>query len=256
MFLHWAFFIVWTKALSYHAVKRSPMKKPLFRFLPLIILVIAIAVAYAFDLHHALTLESLNAQKDKFQALTETHPILAPIIFVAVYTACVALSLPIATLLTLLSGFLFGLITGTLLVVTGATLGATIVFLIAKTTLGETLREKAGPFYKKIEANMKDNAIGYLLFMRLVPLFPFVAVNVVPALFNVSLSVFFFTTFFGIIPGSAVYIYFGQQLGAINSLGDIISPSMLLAFALLGLFALIPTLYKQLRNRKAQRATS
>ena len=232
------------------------MKKPLFRFLPLIILVIAIAVAYAFDLHHALSLESLKTQKENFQGITEAHPILAPLAFIGIYTLCVALSLPIATLLTLLGGFLFGLTTGTLLVVTGATIGATLVFLIAKTALGQTLREKAGPFYKKIEANMKDNAVGYLLFMRLVPLFPFVAVNVVPALFNVSLTVFVLTTFFGIIPGSAVYVYFGQQLGTIESLSDIISPSMLLAFLLLGIFALIPTLYKQLKNRKAKRAIS
>lgn len=160
----------------------------------------------------------------------------------------------IATLLTLLGGFLFGLVQGTLLVVTGATIGASIIFLVAKTSLGSTLREKAGPFYEKIEANMKDNAVGYLLFMRLVPLFPFVAVNVVPALFNVSLRVFILTTFFGIIPGSGVYVYFGQQLGNIESLGDLVSPQVLLAFALLGVFALIPTLYTQFKNRKQQAA--
>lgn len=227
--------------------------KSALRFIPLIILVGCIAVAYVFGLHEYLSLESIQAQKDEFQDRIDGHPVLSPLFFVAIYAACVALSLPIATLLTLLGGFLFGLVQGTVLVVTGATIGATIIFLIAKTSLGTTLREKAGPFYEKIETNMKENAVGYLLFMRLVPLFPFVAVNVVPALFNVSLRVFALTTFFGIIPGSGVYVYFGQQLGSIESLGDLASPKVLLAFALLGVFALIPTLYTQLKNRKEKK---
>lgn len=225
--------------------------KTLLRFIPLLVLVAAIATAYSFDLHTYLSLEQIQAQKDQFKSYIAAQPFLAPVIFIAAYALCVALSLPIATLLTLLGGFLFGLIQGTFLVVIGATIGATILFLVARTSLGATLREKAGGLYQKIETNMKENAVGYLLFMRLVPIFPFVAVNVVPALFNISLRIFILTTFFGIIPGSAVYVYFGQQLGEINALGDLVSPNVLLAFALLGVFALIPSLHKQWKNRKA-----
>ena len=228
--------------------------KTLLRFIPLVILIGAIGAAYAFDLHTYLSLEGIQTQKEQFKDYIDAHPLLSPLLFIGIYTLCVALSLPIATLLTLLGGFLFGLVQGTLLVVTGATLGATILFIIAKTSLGATLRDKAGKLYKKVEGNMKENAVGYLLFMRLVPLFPFVAVNVVPALFNVPLRIFVLTTFFGIIPGSAVYVYFGQQLGEISALSDLVSPKVLLAFALLGVFAIIPTLYKQFKNRKTQEA--
>ncbi len=134
---------------------------------------------------------------------------------------------------------------GTLLVVTGATAGATIIFIIARTSLGKTLREKAGGLYQKVEKNMKKNVVGYLFFMRLVPIFPFVLVNILPALFNISIKVFVLTTFIGILPGSAVYVYFGQQFGSINSLSDLANAEVLLAFTLLGLFALIPTIYNK-----------
>lgn len=223
--------------------------KPLLKFLPLLILIGLIGVAYVFDLHTYLSLEQIKEQKEQFKEYIDNKPLAASLLFMGVYTASVALSLPIASLLTLLGGFLFGFIKGTLMVVTSATIGATIIFVIAQTSLGTTLREKAGNLYKKVETNMKDNAVGYLLFMRLVPIFPFVAVNVLPALFNVPLKIFVLTTFFGIIPGSAAYVYFGQQLGEINSLNDLISPQMLLAFVLLGVLTLIPTLYNQLKAK-------
>ena len=149
----------------------------------------------------------------------------------------------------MLGGFLFGKYLGTILVVGGATIGACTLFIIARTSAGRTLRERAGTLYKKIETNMQDNAVGYMLFMRLVPIFPFFLVNIVPALFNVSIRAFAVTTFFGIMPGTFVYVNLGEQLGDINSLSDLISIQTLIAFALLGIFALIPTLYKQYRNR-------
>lgn len=228
--------------------------KTTLRFLPLLILLGAIAAAYAFDLHSYLSLEQIKGQKEQFKSYIDAHPYLSPFIFMSAYIASVALSLPIATLLTLLGGFLFGFVKGTFLVVLSATLGATILFIIAKTSLGATLREKAGGLYNKVECNMKENAVGYLLFMRLVPVFPFVLVNVLPALFNVPLKVFFLTTFFGIMPGSAVFVYFGQQLGEINAIGDLVRPELLLAFALLGVFAVIPTLYNQFKNRNKKAA--
>ncbi|MEM7027107.1 MAG: VTT domain-containing protein [Pseudomonadota bacterium] len=224
-------------------------KKTILRFLPLIILVSCIALAYAFGLHNYLSLESIKTQKEEFQGLIDNYPVWSAFGFVAIYAFCVALSLPVATLLTLLGGFLFGFLQGTLFVVTGATLGATIIFLVAKTSLGSTLRDKAGNLYNKVEANMKENAVGYLFFMRLVPIFPFVLVNIVPALFNVSLKVFLLTTFFGIMPGTAVYVYFGEQLGEINAVSDLARPELFLAFALLGIFALVPTLYKQFKKK-------
>ncbi|GJL85648.1 MAG: hypothetical protein DHS20C02_14230 [Micavibrio sp.] len=221
------------------------------RWLPLIILIGLIGLAYSNGWHQLLSLESLQEQKARFQGYTDSNPVLSAIGFLGLYAGAVSLSLPIATLLTLLGGFLFGKWLGTFLVVSGATIGACVIFTIAKSSLGNTLREKAGSLYDKIAQNMTENAAGYLLFMRLVPLFPFVLVNIVPALFNVPLRVFALTTFIGILPGTFVYVNVGETLGDIESLGDLVSTQTLLAFGLLGVFALIPTLYKQWKEKKS-----
>jgi len=228
---------------------KKPFLKHIGRWLPLLVLAGLIAVAYIMGWHKLLSLETLQAQKQQFQIYTNDNPLLAAGGFLGLYAVAVALSLPIATLLTLLGGFLFGKWLGTVLVVSGATIGACIIFTIAKTSLGTTLREKAGPLYDKVAANMTENAVGYLFFMRLVPLFPFVLVNIVPALFNVRLRVFAFTTFFGILPGTFVYVNVGETLGEIESLSDLVSPQTFLSFALLGVFALVPTLYKQWKKK-------
>lgn len=221
------------------------------RWGPLGVIMLLTAAAFAGGLHEHLSFEALQGQKENFLAQVEVHPVLSALAFIGIYIAAVALSLPVATALTLAGGFLFGKWLGTFLVVCAASIGASIIFMVAKTSLGETLREKAGGIYKKIEGNMQDNAVGYLLFMRLVPLFPFFLVNIVPALFNVPLRVFVLTTFVGIIPGSFVFVNVGERLGELEALSDLVSKETLLAFALLGVFALIPTLYKQFKNRKA-----
>ena len=219
------------------------------RWVPLLVIAALMAGAFASGVHEHVSLEAFHEQKGALQNWVAAQPVLSALAFLGIYIVSVALSLPIATLLTLSGGFLFGKWLGTLFVVSAATIGASIIFLIAKTSLGETLREKAGGLYARVEGNMKENAVGYLLFMRLVPLFPFVLVNIVPALFNVPLRVFVLTTFIGILPGSFVFVNVGEQLGEIESLSDLVSGETLLAFGLLGLFALIPTLYKQWKNR-------
>lgn len=226
------------------------MPRTLKRFLPLGIIALLMVLAWMTGLHEQISLAGFHAHKAELIAYVADHAVLAALIFMGLYVVAVALSLPIATLLTLTGGFFFGTWLGTAYVVSAATIGASIIFLVAKTSLGETLRAKAGGLYGKIENNMKENAVGYLLFLRLVPVFPFFLVNIVPALFSVPLRVFVLTTFFGIIPGSFVYVNLGQTLGEIENLNDLVSGQTLLAFALLGLFALIPTLYKQLKARK------
>ncbi|MCC6597784.1 MAG: TVP38/TMEM64 family protein [Alphaproteobacteria bacterium] len=224
--------------------------KTIKRWVPLIVLVMLMAVAFASGLHEKISLQVLQENKGAMLDVVASRPIVTALAFMAVYIVFVALSLPAATLLTLTGGFLFGPWLGTFYVVTAATIGATIIFFITKTSLGTTLREKAGGLYKRIEGNMNDNAAGYLLFMRLVPVFPFFLVNIVPALFNVKSRTYILTTFFGIIPGSFVYVNLGGQLAIIENLSDFVSVQTLLAFALLGVFALIPTLYKQFKGKK------
>lgn len=227
------------------------MKSVVKNWLPLLLLIMLAGAAYASGLHHVLSFETIQARQKDLLALKSEYFMASIIFFLLVYIACVALSLPIATILTLLGGFLYGKWLGTVIVVAGATIGATLLFLSARTSLGAALRKKAGTAYQKLQGNMQENAVSYLLFLRLVPVFPFWLVNIVPALLNVSLPVFVLTTFFGIIPGSFIYVNLGEELGGIEGLSDLVSPGLLLALGFLGLFALIPVIYKQLKRKPA-----
>lgn len=225
------------------------MTKQMFKkYLPIVVIIILMVAAWLSGVQEQVSLANFQTHKLELINFVAAHAVMAAVIFMAVYVAAVALSLPIATLLTLMGGFFFGTGLGTIYVVSAATLGATIIFLVAKSALGESLRAKAGGLYQKIEKNMQENAVSYLLFLRLVPLFPFFLVNIVPALFKVPLRVFVLTTFFGIIPGSFVFVNLGQTLGELESLQDLVSGKTLFSFALLGLFALVPTLYKYIKG--------
>lgn len=215
---------------------------------PLLLVLGLMILAWSLGLHEKINLQSFQLHKEELLSFVSRRPVLSALAFMGVYIAAVALSLPIATLLTLTGGFLFGAGLGLIYVVSAATAGAAIIFLVAKSALGETLRTKAGGLYQKIEKNMKENAFGYLLFLRLVPAFPFFLVNIAPALFNIPLRVFVAATFIGIIPGSFVYVNLGRTLGDVKSLNDLVSGKTLLAFGLLGVFALIPTIYKQIKT--------
>lgn len=213
----------------------------------LVVLLGLMALAYISGVLDQFDLAFIQQNRELLQAFVLDKPLLGVGLFILVYALCVALSLPIATLLTLLGGFLFGVWLGLVAVVLGATIGATILFLIARSSLGNPLREKAGPLYQKVASHMNSNAVGYLLFMRLVPIFPFFLVNIVPAFFGMSVAAYALVTLVGIIPGTFVFVNLGQRLGEISSLSDLASIQMLFALALLGLFALIPTLYRYFR---------
>lgn len=226
------------------------MKQTIKKFLPLGILASVLTAVYLSGLLDYVSLDAIKEHRVYLSELVQQNPFGAGAAFIALYILAVALSLPIASLLTLLGGFLFGLTAGTIMIVTSATIGASIIFLIAKSASGEFLREKAGPFYNKVANNMNENAIQYMLSIRLIPLIPFFISNILPALFNIRLRDFALTTFVGIIPGTAVYVNIGQSLATIESLSDLISPQIIGAFTLLGLFALIPTFIKLFKNRK------
>ena len=153
-------------------------------------------------------------------------------------------------------GFLFGLWLGTLLVVVSATVGAIAIFLIAKTSLGEGLRERAGPWLKRMQVGFNENAISYLLFLRLIPAFPFWIVNIVPALLNMKLKDYAFATFFGIMPGSFVYASVGNGLGAVIEAGDepdlgiIFQPAILIPILGLAALAILPVVYRKVQAQR------
>jgi uncharacterized membrane protein YdjX (TVP38/TMEM64 family) len=185
------------------------------------------------------------------------HAVLASILYVAIYAAVVAASLPGGAVLTVTGGFLFGSVAGTLHVVVAATLGATLLFLIARTTFGDALRAKAGPFLKKMEAGFQENAFNYLLVLRLIPLFPFFIVNLVPAFLGVPLRTYALATFIGIIPGSFVYASVGAGLGSVFdqnaafSPAGVLTPEIVVALVGLAVLAIVPVLYRKLKARPA-----
>ena len=223
------------------------MKK---KIILLSVIVIAVALFYVFDLGQYLSLESLKSNRDQLHMFYEANTVVMIAAFIGVYIVTVALSLPGATILTLCAGAIFGSVTGTLVVNVGATIGATLAFLVARFLLRDWVEKKFGAKLKPFNDGFSKNAINYMLFLRLVPLFPFFLINLASGLTQIRLPVYFFGTMFGILPGTFVFANAGSNLASINQLSDIASVEVLGAFALLGLFALIPTLYKLIKSKK------
>ena len=215
-----------------------------------LLLAAAISAFFYFDLGRYLCLDSLKANRDSLLAFTETHYAASVAIFVVAYCLLVAASLPGAVFFTLAGGFLFGSVLGTVYVNLGATSGATLAFLAARYLLRDWVEAKFGSRLGPIQEGFANNAFSYLMTLRLIPLFPFFVVNMVSGLTRVSLATYVTATAIGIIPGSFVFAYAGRQLGAINSLKEIASPNVLMAFALLGLLALAPIVYQKLTAKK------
>jgi uncharacterized membrane protein YdjX (TVP38/TMEM64 family) len=215
----------------------------------LMMLVIGVAMFFYFDLGRYLTLDTLKTNRDRLLAFTEAHYAAAVGIFIVSYSVVTGLSLPGAVIMTLAGGFLFGSFLGTLYVNLGATSGATIAFLTARYLLRDWVERKFGSKLEPIQEGFAKDAFSYLMTLRLIPLFPFFLINMVAGLTRVSAGTYIAATALGIIPGSFVYAYAGRQLGTLNSLKDIASPNVLLAFTLLGLLALAPIVYKKLTKK-------
>ncbi len=226
------------------------------RFAPIAAIIAAVAGAFALGVDDYLSFEALRENRDVLMSFTQEHVGAAAALFIVAYALTTALSLPGGAILSIAGGFLFGSFLGTAWVVVGATIGAVGIFLAARTALGDFLKAKAGPWLKKMEAGFQDNALSYLLVLRLVPLFPFVVVNLVPAFLGVKLRTFALATFIGIIPGSFVFASIGAGLGSVFDRGDSFSPAGALTpeviVALIGLSALsiIPVLYKKIKARR------
>lgn len=224
------------------------------RLLPLAVIGAAMAGAFALDLHHYLTFDALREHRTELMALVSAHMVLSVFGFIALYAVATALSLPGGAILSVAAGFLFGSVLGTSYIVIGATIGATAIFLAARTVLGDSLRAKAGNWLKRMEDGFRENAFSYLLVLRLVPLFPFFVVNLVPAFLGVGLRTYVTATFVGIIPGAFVFASVGTGLGSLFDSMETFSPAAALTpeviTALVGLsvLSLIPVAYKKLKR--------
>jgi uncharacterized membrane protein YdjX (TVP38/TMEM64 family) len=185
------------------------------RWLPLAGLVALMSVAFLMGWHKYLSFKTIGLNYELLKDYISGHLALSLLVFMLAYIAVVALSLPGALFMTLAGGLLFGWQIGAPATVIAATIGASILFLVVNTSFGSTLAGKAGPFVARLSQGFQENALSYLLFLRLVPAFPFFIVNLVPALLGVPLRTFVIGTFLGIIPGTTAYSLAGSGLGSV-----------------------------------------
>jgi len=241
------------------------------RLLPLIVILVIAVIAYVVLGRGVISLQSLVGHRTAIADFVAAHRALALLVYSGLYIVAVALSLPGAVFLTVTGGFLFGLILGSIAAIIGATLGATVIFLVARSALGEPLLKRAGPRAAKLAQGFREDALSYLLFLRLVPAFPFFLVNLVPAFAGVRLGTFVIATFLGVIPGAVAYAFAGTGLDSVIAAqkraydacmaagrGDcqltfdataIVTPDLIGALVALGLLALLPVVVKRLRRR-------
>ena len=237
-------------------------KSKLKSFAPLVIILAGLAFALSQGWHNQLTPDALAQNAVYLDNLVKDNFWLVLIAFVAIYAAATAFMVP-ASALTIGGGFLFGVAIGAPATVIGATIGACILFVVAKSSLGETLKSISGPFLSKMEAGFNENAISYLFTIRLIPVFPFAVANIAPAILGAKFRDFALTTFVGIIPGTIAYSWIGSGLrgtlldaakaGETVDTGAIVSAAaknMLPAFIALAVVAMIPVVYKKFRASK------
>jgi uncharacterized membrane protein YdjX (TVP38/TMEM64 family) len=242
-----------------------------WRYLPLAVLLFALAAVWLSGLTRYLSFEFLLKSRTDLDRLIAANLPLALLTYAAIYILVVALSVPGALILTIAGGFLFGGWTSGAVTVVAATIGATLVFLAARTSLGQTLAHRAGPWMERLRGGFAEDAASYMLFLRLVPVFPFWLVNLAPALLGVGLRTFVWTTLVGVLPGTFAYSLAGAGIDSVSaaqqqaydaciqagresctlsiSPQQLVTRELILAFAAIGLVALIPVAVKKLRMR-------
>ena len=248
------------------------------RLLPLIALLAVPVLCYATGAYKLLSLELLAQYHTTLKDWIGTHFVLAVLGYIAFYALATALSLPAGLIITVAGGLLFGWVAGGAATVVGATIGATILFQVAKTSLGSGLVKQAGPWLEKLSAGFREDAFNYLLFLRLVPAFPFVIVNLVPAVLGMAFWPYVTATFFGIIPGTLAFSYVGTGLESVIdaatasyqsclsgksasdaaachltvNAGSLVTPQILIALAALAVVSLLPILIKRFSSKSPE----
>ena len=235
------------------------------RLLPLMVLLLAVVAFFASGVHRNLDFDQIAASYATLVGHVGERPVLSVLVAMLAYTVATALSFPAAWLLTVAIALVFGWVTASFIVLISASTGASILFLIARYALADFFRHRAGAMLNKMAKGFREDAVSYMLFLRMAPIFPFTLVNVVPAILGVPLVTFFWTTFVGIIPGVVAYSYAGEGLRSIVveradacaagiapcgeglSPGDLVTTQILIAFILLALVSLLPILLKRLR---------
>ncbi|MEO7566255.1 MAG: VTT domain-containing protein [Aestuariivirga sp.] len=237
------------------------------------VLLAAVVLCFALGVPDYLSLNSLAQNHDMLGRFVAQHFILAILTYIATYIVVAVLSIPGAAVLSVVGGYLFGWMVSAPLTILAATIGALITFQIVKSTLGEPLAKRAGPYITRLMQGFRADAFSYLLFLRLVPAFPFFAVNTVAGLARIDFKTFLFATVLGMVPASLVFGFVGGGLGHTLDMAiadhaacvaekseamcpydvsaiSLLTPQLLLALLGLGVLALIPVFFKQWKRHE------
>ena len=225
------------------------------RFAPLALIVALAVLAYASGLVHHLSLAELGARRAPLEAFAAARPIVSALIYLAIFTAGVALSLPIALILTLTGGFLFGTLEGGLLAATACTTGGVAIFLISRTAAGDALKRLAGPRIQKLQAGAQRDAMTVILTLRLLPMMPFWLINIGAAVIGMPARTFLVGTAIGVAPSSFIYAALGSGLaglfepGAHLRLATLERPQVFVPVAALLILSVAPLAWRRLHPR-------
>ena len=224
------------------------------RLWPLLILLLLFFLLYYFNVNHYLNFASLKLHHQQLISWTKNNYLEAVLIFMSCYIVCIAVSFPGALFLTMAGGLLFGTLGGAFFVVISATIGSIIIFFAVKFALSDWIAQRTSKWINKMRLGFQENAFSYLLSLRLMPIFPFWVVNIIPALLGIKAGTFITATFIGIIPGSIIYASVGNSLNHLFEAGQtpdlkiIFSPEIFLPLLGLVLLTLLPVFYKKYKR--------
>lgn len=222
--------------------------RPIFKRLLIIMALAFIVYIVHFYLSDLISLETIKQNKEALKLFVAQHYLFSLMMFFFIYAGSAMLALPTAALLSVTGGFLFEVAVGMLVSITAATIGAMIVFLIVRYAIGNYVQKTYKTQLTWLNRQLHNHGSSYLLAIRFMAVIPFSLTNLLTGLSPITFSTFTWTTFIGIIPGSFVFAFTGNQLNGIESIGDIFSPTILLAFALLGILALLPIVVQKIQR--------
>ena len=213
--------------------------KNIVKLIIAIAIIACIALFFLLPINDYLTLEYLQQQRRAIIDLYIAHPVLFIATYVAVYVVLTGLSIPSASALTLIGGAVFGLTTGTIVVLSASTLGAVCAFILARYVLRDYVQQKFNKYLQQVNRGVTEEGAFYLFGLRVVPVVPYFVVNFVMALTPIRLWTYYWVTQLGMLPGTILYVNSGKELGQLESPSGILSWSLILSLVALGLFPLV-----------------
>jgi uncharacterized membrane protein YdjX (TVP38/TMEM64 family) len=217
-----------------------------------------LAAMVALGLDGQLGLDAMLRHHARLASFVSGDPLLASLLFMGIYAVGVAISVPGVQILAVVGGWLFGWLHGTIYVAIAATIAASAVFVLARSALGQALRDRAGPAVQRFASSFRDHAPSYVFVLHLVPVLPYAVVNTLPAACGVRLRTFVLAAFFGVLPSTLLLAQFGSGLGEVLAQGSaiglssLLTPQILMALAGLGALVLVPIAYRAWQARRRE----